>query len=201
MTYPSMPADGIASTFVSNGPVAGTDSHYTLLRRFSASERCRELVFWVVDWQQYEDFETAPSATLDASRYPKAAPGGIRTTRSFDELMQGFWNDNKPAIRDAHMPTYRNPEKNLVFLVPTAGLQTGSDMTEHLFKPGTMYHPPDYGPPGKQRFVEVFNGRYGADRNGNRRLDRGPVLRSVRMRAQQVARIMYYDARVPVKIR
>lgn len=201
LTYPMMSGEAIAETFRENGPPGGGESHYTLLRRFTASERCRELVFWMVDWQQYEDFETAPSAPLDASRYPKAAPGGVVNTRSFDEMMQGWKDGGRPAIRDAHMPTYRNPEKNLVFLAPTSAEPTGTDMSDHLFKPGTMYHPPDFGPPGKGSFVEVFNGRYGADRNGNRRLDRGHLTRSVRLRAQQVARVMYYDARVPVKIR
>jgi hypothetical protein len=48
---------------------------------------------------------------------------------------------------------------------------------------------------------EVFAGRYGADRNFNRVLDRGPLTPSVRIRAIQVARFNYYDPRVPAVVR
>ena len=47
----------------------------------------------------------------------------------------------------------------------------------------------------------IFNGLYGADRNANGLLDRGPVPTSVRLRAVQVGRFNYYDLRVPATIR
>ena len=37
----------------------------TAIRRFEANERCRQLVYWLVDWQRYQDAETAPSAPID----------------------------------------------------------------------------------------------------------------------------------------
>ena len=40
----------------------------TATRAFSAAERTRQLVYWLVDWQQYEDSESAPSAPVDASQ-------------------------------------------------------------------------------------------------------------------------------------
>jgi len=48
---------------------------------------------------------------------------------------------------------------------------------------------------------EVFGGRYGADRNFNRVLDRGPLKPSVRLYATQVARFNFYDPRVPAVVR
>ena len=47
----------------------------------------------------------------------------------------------------------------------------------------------------------LISGIFGADRNGNGRLDRGPVPRSVRLRAVMVARFNYYDMRVPCQIK
>lgn len=44
----------------------GDHSRFNLTAPFAATERCRELVFFSVDWQQYEDFETAQEAPLDA---------------------------------------------------------------------------------------------------------------------------------------
>jgi hypothetical protein len=47
----------------------GDPSTFNLADRFEAAERCRQLVFWVADWQSYEDFESTPSAPLDASKF------------------------------------------------------------------------------------------------------------------------------------
>jgi hypothetical protein len=47
----------------------------------------------------------------------------------------------------------------------------------------------------------VFSGCWGADRNFNGKLDRGPVPKAVRLRAQLVARFNFYDMRVPAIIR
>ncbi len=47
----------------------------------------------------------------------------------------------------------------------------------------------------------LFNGVYGADRNFNGLLDRGPLSKAVRLRAVLLARFNYYDLRVPAPIR
>src|SRR5260221_2019677 len=57
------------------GNVWGDPAHATLTAPFAPAERCRQIVFWAVDWQSYEDFETAPSAPVDASKYLKAEIG------------------------------------------------------------------------------------------------------------------------------
>ncbi len=248
-TYPG--ADDGNAPFAENGPRSGEVSHFTLCNRFDASERCRQLVFWVVDWQSYEDCETAPSAAVDASRYPKAAPGGLKPdnagvdgrawstsvapTTGFDDLMWGFtdgWGDVTGleqainaagsdniqlhrALIGSYLHAYRNPEKNLVFTRPLDDQPTGTDVTAfkvHDNPPGyrpftdrmLMNNPPDFGPPGVGGAVQapqIFTGRFGADRNGNNRLDRGVLPRTARLRAVTVARFNYYDMRVPCQIK
>ena len=49
--------------------------------------------------------------------------------------------------------------------------------------------------------MACFLGTYGADRNDNHLLDRGPLPKSVRVRATTVARFQIYDPRVPVMVR
>jgi hypothetical protein len=240
------------AVFSENGPAAGAVTHATLLNQFDPSERCRQLAFWVVDWQSYEDFETAPSAPVDASRYPKAAPGGYKPANpgadgrgwdaavtpctSFDDLMWGFtdgWGDatgleqttrvNGNAIQlhralvGSYLHAFRNPEKNLMFSSSVAAVPTGGDVSMRKLRDvvanadvldwrarQALNSPPDYGPPtaaASPKPPEVFCGRFGADRNGNDRLDRGPVPGSVRLRAIGVARFNYYDLRVPGQIK
>ncbi len=259
MTYPlsalpppSATAPGAAVS--ENGPTAGVVSHVTLLNRFDASERCRQLVMWVADWQAYEDCETCPSAPVDASRYPKAAPGGIqpvgadprgwyvalRPAGNFDDLMWGFtdgWGDatgleqviNHGGAGDAlqlhraligsYIHVYRNPEKNLIFVAPVTALATGADVAAlkvhdtdravDMRDPSARHgldSPADDGPPGANLAgagepPEVFTGAFGADRDGDGRLDRGPLPRSARLRAVTIARYNYYDLRVSGQIR
>jgi hypothetical protein len=249
MTYPqsALPAPDASSpgSFVSeNGPTAGQVSHFTVANRFAASERCRQLVFWVVDWQSYEDSETAPSAAVDASRYPKAAPGGLKPatagrgwttslvpTADFDDLMWGFtdgWGDSTGleqtmrfggglrlhrALVGSYVHAYRNPEKNLLFTSSVAALPTGASVVDRKIRDidrtadltstasrQTLNSPPDFGPPSAGENPAppaIFAGAFGADRNGNDVLDRGPVPRSVRLRGTTVARYNFFDTRLP----
>ena len=48
---------------------------------------------------------------------------------------------------------------------------------------------------------QAFVGLFGADRNFNLKLDRGPIPSSVRLRATMVARFNFYDLRVPASLR
>lgn len=265
LSYPETilpPADpgNPQSFFSEDGPTPGALSHFTLLNQFDASERDRELVFWAVDWQSYEDCETAPSAPVDASRYPRSSPGAVMPVnagpdgrgldcnstpcQTLDDLMWGFtdgWGDvtgieqtvdenggNKNtipfhrALVGSYVHAYRNPEKNMLFTAPVSQMATNASIsalvspmmdvnsaTDMTTQAGvmSMNNPPDYGPPtapaGAGGVVppQIFSGIFGADRNGNGRLDRGPVPRSVRLRAVMVARFNYYDMRVPCQIK
>ncbi len=188
----------------------GPSNHFTLTRVFQPRERCRQLVFWAVDWQAYEDFETAPSAPVDASRYPRAAP--IAGKSSVAALINhGDWQDRFQFAM-------RNPEKTMLFSEETASRETGAEISIlGPDNPGEDKLPElDQGNSNPER-IKVFLGLYGADRNFNGtsfktkpnpnggdplitgmlgKLDRGPVPKSVRMRAATVSRFNFYDPRL-----
>ena len=131
----------------------GNQTHYNLGAPFSAAERTRTLVFWAVDWTEYNDFETAPSAQVDASRYmvcPPTAeagsyyhPGFTFTTDRMCRLTDR-WNlggltsfnpaidgENQMKIRwyDRSQPCSRNAEKAWLFIRPvTANIAGISDL-------------------------------------------------------------------------
>jgi hypothetical protein len=167
----------------------GNAQHFTLTKPFHPRERCRELVFWTADWQSYEDAETAPAAPLDASR--TLCHGVHRGNISnYDSRLNGG-----VSTEDAlHL---RNPERMVSFTSSVTSLATGSDVTSVLMTQGGASLGADQG--GGSRTVLL--GIYGADRNRNYVLDRGPVPKSVRMRASQVARFTFYDPRLPITLR
>lgn len=167
-------------------PLWGNARHFTLTRPFHPSERCRELVFWSVDWQSYEDAELAPAAPLDASR---TLGHGVHNGNlgNYDSRLNGG-----VSTEDAlHL---RNPERMVSFIRDVSALSTGSDVSNALLGASPSS---DQGAGSRT----VLLGVYGADRNRNYVLDRGPVPKSVRMRATQVARFTYYDPRLPITLR
>jgi hypothetical protein len=202
--------------------VFGNIDHYTLAAPFQPAERCREIVFWAADWQSYEDFETLPSAPVDASKYPLSAPRTTSWTTNAGPPSYQLWNQQRNfyqrmgdmAFRDEQLWAFRNPEKCMAFLQDMSAVSTGtytvapngSYQWEMMNTPNIWgYPPPDQGanqswlsPPKLDSTADcVFNGLYGADRNFNQKLDRGPLPKSVRIRAQLVGRFNYYDPRVP----
>ena len=165
----------------------GDPAHFTLTKSFSPKERCRQIVFWAVDWQSYEDAETAPSAPLDASRAPLRGPRNNADSFATRSLSQ-HWSAKE---------TYQlmNPEYRLSFIQSVSAEPTGKDIT------GISNVNLGEQVGGLYKTREVLNGMYGADRNFNGILDRGPVSRSVRMRATLIARFNYYDPRLPMTLR
>ena len=132
---------------------APTFDTYNLTKPFVPAERCRQLVFWAVDWKSYADAETAPSAPQDASRIPYDSDGA------------GAYNGG------AHK--FHNPERFFTF-----GDSSRTTLAESISD------------------KKIYLGLYGADRNGNKRLDIGPIPPSVRLRAINVARFNFYNPRV-----
>lgn len=173
----------------------GDASHFTLTRPFHPRERCRELVFWTVDWQSYEDAETAPAAPLDASRtLCHGVHQGNRT--NYDGRLGGG-----VSTEDAlHL---RNPERMVSFIEDVSALPDGTDVSDKIlgYRRPTDGQFPYLGRDQGGGARTVLLGIYGADRNHNYILDRGPVPKSVRMRATQVARFTYYDPRLPTTLR
>ena len=164
---------------------------FTLNAPFNAADRCRQLVFWTVDWQSYEDCETAPSAPVDAGKYMISAPfnngGGFN-----------FRIDN-PGFMAWQQFGYMNPEKGISWPQDVSAISTGSPLASiGLGNAGNQSADAQVQGLGN---AKLFNGLFGADRNFNGKLDRGPLSKSVRLRAVQLARFNYYDLRVPAPIR
>lgn len=191
MTYPKLGTPAFWSS------LWGPSVNSTLTAPFDSAERCRQIVFWAVDWQSYEDFETAPSAPVDAGRYHKAAP---RPGASFATLCGG------PRWMDHHLFGYRNPEKMIVFNSDMSAVATGTPTPPGKSNVIGTHGPDNFGGQTNDQGLGVatmsrFLGLWGADRNANKQLDRGTVPRSTRMRALTVARFNYYDRRVHATIR
>ena len=220
----SHPTNKIDATMSAPGsPYLGTShfgniDHFNLTAPFEAAERCRQLIFWSVDWQSYEDFETAPSTPIDASKYPLRAPESDGNTATIPWLKrltkssEGIMNFNRMI---GEFWSYRNPERELNYF-PIAGdaqppqppngflsLATGTDMTSRTIQRSSEVagNSMNKDLEGATLSLQVFSGLYGADRNYNHKLDRGPVPRSVRLRAVEIARFNFYDPRVQVTTR
>jgi hypothetical protein len=189
------------NTPIPNGPEAqepnplsiwGQSRNFTLARPFVPAERCRQLVFWTVDWMSYEDCETAPSAPLDASKYMFSAP---LAGQDFAARM------NACTWCDHHLYAFRNPEKAIAFwdasvLTMATGTQIYSPERRVLNNDGAGR---DQGSGAGNK--NVFLGRYGADRNFDGILDRGLLKKSIRLRAATVSRYNFYDPRLTVVFR
>ena len=211
--YPSMNLAALWPSVTSTTP-----EHFTLARKFEPADRCRQIVFWAVDWQAYEDFETAPSAPVDGSRYPKRSPHGA--SLNGNAASPDAQRPNA-SFADRHQFCARNPEKTLVFLQSTVDKASGTQIQiAGNDSMGFFDKYPAVGPPQAPALLDpklIFSGMYGADRNFNGtmtdndstgsigkiygKLDRGPVPKSVRMRAVLVGRFNYYDPRLPMVIR
>ncbi len=188
---------------VKNTNFWGNPDHFTLTKTFAAAERCRQLVFWSVDWQQYEDFESAPSAPMDASRHPFTVPrddtgDGIRDVDQRLTLTQRGFDKQRPFWRMSDNYATHNPELRFLLSVPANSLPTGA----------SLYNYYAFGTVGSRDLPNttainknITFGLYGADRNFNKILDRGPLKTNVRLRASSVGRFLYYDPRIPVSLR
>ena len=212
----------------------GNPANFTLAKQFEPAERCRELVFWSVDWLSYVDAETAPNI-LDASRVPFAAPINVPTVPDLslfkdtgDKTMRlQYWRSRSQFINSFFNPEMDRAFSNSVSDFPTGFQWSFQNTTDALggtwngqnnarTKDGTEVG--DGNPGGVKVGVNINAGeiwwgvnylrsgdrlysRYGADRNGNRTLDRGPVQQSTRLRATLLARYNFYDPRLTLRLR
>jgi hypothetical protein len=201
----------------------GNPTNFTLTKQFEPAERCRELVFWSVDWLSYVDAETVPGI-LDASRIPFGAPINVPTISSFNSIGSrrlDYWYS-----RSQFVSGFLNPEMDRAFNNDVSQFPTGlywpirnnttggnNGQNDALNKNGVI---DEYG--GVRIGVNINAGeivwgkpylqsgsvlysQYGADRNGNRTLDRGPVQQSTRLRATLLARYNFYDPRLTLRLR
>jgi hypothetical protein len=195
-------ADSPAS--LTYGPLFGNRDHFNLTNKFDAYERCREIVIWSADWMNYVDSETAPSAPVDASRYPLAAAWATNSNDICSAMFKNFnqrMGDGVGTPADNTLMSFNNPEKAFLYTEDMSGVSTETDVSKKILgyvNAWERYDPTrviDLGYSSVNR--KVFYGTYGADRNNNQRLDRGLLPPSVRMKAVQVSRYNFYDPRVP----
>jgi len=112
-------------------PALAPRGRFNLTAPFEPAERCRQLVVWAVDWQSYVDFETAPSASIDASRHFACAPfqyksagQGAFTARFVQRTPERFQSDcffRTNCWGDG----MRNPECVLAFRFPSTDPASG----------------------------------------------------------------------------
>ncbi|MDA3959761.1 MAG: hypothetical protein PF961_03150 [Planctomycetota bacterium] len=134
--------------------ISGDRRHYSLTAPFAPRERCRQLVFWAVDWMSYEDCELAPSAPVDASRYPLNNMDVVEVARfrwlsgtpsyTVDGAMgsQKMNRYSSTGVRfyDRHQALYRNPEKFWAFFADVSALDSGSNVHGWSIGPDGEHH-------------------------------------------------------------
>lgn len=153
----------------------GVSGHYSLSRPFAAAERCRQLVFWAVDWQAYEDFESLPSATMDASRMhwqPLPNPKDPIDDPEGQGATAVSYAYNRYAGNPEWQFRFQDAARTVVYDGVSCGVEEDGD-----------------GPLSN----DLFYGRYGVDRNGNGKYDRGTIAPSVRLKAVTIGRFNLYD--------
>lgn len=178
-------------------PVPGNDAaHAWVERPFLAQHRARELVYWAVDWKAYEDSEEAPSHPVDFARTGRHVDIGYPDNNGGNVAIANWIN---PAFQETGLvggspkgQGYGGPE----FLYAwTDETRTANFIRSWNANSGGYQLPLPISPNGTgiTGYAYVHLGAFGADRNMNGVFDRGPVPRTVRMRAQQVARFAFYD--------
>lgn len=147
-------------------PSPGSDARrFHLARSFSAADRTRELVFWAVDWRSYQDAEEAPSAPL-----ARARAGRATLTSNALWPVENAW---------AGSPLVGNPEMKRCWTSADRQTVLRGDLR--------------YNSTWTRESIDTLLGHWGADRNLNQRLDRGPTAPQARIRATSIARFLYYD--------
>ncbi|MBA3707337.1 MAG: hypothetical protein H0W83_00790 [Planctomycetes bacterium] len=154
---------------------------------FSPAERCRQIVFWLVDWKQYEDAESAPSAPIDYSTLGR----DWNTGRISGWFWQGklLGNPEKDFV-------WANPNRDGTLLNRPASVVETTDYDIYDSRhPGIFYaRAAEWAQGDTAQWSPWWTlGRWGADRNFNGTFDRGPIPSTVRLRATEVSRFNYYD--------
>lgn len=176
-------------------PVAGNDvAHAWVERPFLAQHRARELVYWAVDWKAYEDSEEAPSHPVDFARTGRQ----IDIHHSGDVYIANWIHpagqENGLVSGSPRGPGYGGPEMLYTWTDETRTLNfVRSWNLNSSLNNDSIPLPICPNNTGVTGYAYVHLGAFGADRNMNGIFDRGPVPRTVRMRAQQVARFVFYD--------
>lgn len=159
-------------------------------RPFAPQARMRELVFWAVDWKNYEDAEAVPSAEIDLARMGK----DWRTSSAGNGLVSYGSNFDNLLGHPEFTFMWLNPARDKTVQRWDDGRNVRSYGTHRVDDrfPRIAYN---NGGNGSEPSLNVWGylGLWGADRNGNGQFDRGQIPKTTRMRAVEVARFVFYD--------
>jgi hypothetical protein len=176
-------------TFIRDG--WGNPQHFVLTRPFDPSERMRQVVFWSVDWQSYEDFEELPAPEHDSSMCFRDSNGvhvsadwwGVRLPERGN-----YWLADKPTSSGSSGGPWADSPRTLTTSNTRSNYDPGHGRTANG---GNQTY--DAWTDSPEYKAGYFMGYHGADRNGNKRYDRGAVPASVRLRAKLIGRFFIYD--------
>jgi hypothetical protein len=151
----------------------GNPDHFTLTRAFQPCERARQLVFFSVDWQAYDDFEEASPGLQDSAFGIFDSQGVMIGSEAYGL----FYAERFASFADADHSRVANGriDCHIEYFDEPAANQTD-----------------------RKAFML---GIHGADRNGSGAFERGPVPKSVRMKAIVISRFNFYDRILPFSSR
>ena len=157
---------------------------YWVNHAFAPLDRSRELIFWAVNWKGYEDAEIAPGSQEDVS------------------VNGYYWQDSDSTVRMAGMhPLRGHPERSLLWTDTKRKTRLMDVLSNGTLNGGEEYFPsishsriwPSSTANKGQRITDVWQGRWGADRNADNSLTQGTINKSTRLQANVVARFNFYD--------
>lgn len=168
---------------------------------FSVADRTRQLVFWAVDWQAFEDAESQPSDPMDVSFFAiNAGSGSANNIGSGSEAGNPFMRryhaeEHLMWANPARDATHRNPpgsDTKYARLKATDGNNHRhvDQRVDHLGS-GISFTSIVYNTGDPLPWARL--GTWGADRNANGVWDRGRIPANARMSAVEVARFPFYD--------
>ncbi|MDA3961162.1 MAG: hypothetical protein PF961_10255 [Planctomycetota bacterium] len=148
---------------------SATDSaRFWPARPFDQRDRGREIVFWAVAWQDYQDAESAPGAERDIASLGWTV-GDDNNNRLIMTPRAGGKYRNDPWLYGHPEQRYGWQDANRRSWGYASG--DGSSTTD----------------------LDRMGIHFGADRNNNTLLDVGSITPATRLRARQVSRITVYD--------
>ncbi|MDA3961308.1 MAG: hypothetical protein PF961_11005, partial [Planctomycetota bacterium] len=141
-------------------------NRFTATRKWEAADRCRQLVFWLADWQSYQDFEELPPEPTESALYTFTPEGKIMNV------------DREP---------FRMPEGQNLW---SSSSRTGTINWGDFIKDGTQW----WNNASIRDNRAAYWGQYGVDRNHNGSFDQGELPPGTRIHAVTIARFNFYES-------
>lgn len=160
-----------------NETITFTDGQYPQVSApgaFKPADRCRQLIFWSVNWRNYQDAETAQTPSVDVARYPTFTNTDWSPSPSVAAL-------KILDVVDPQDPALMSPDRFHMFTTDQSAVKNGTSVKTKKSISAEQQNDP------------TAVGGFGADTNGNDRLDRGAIAIGSPMTAFEVGRYNFYD--------